>query len=138
MANFTTEAEVREKFQLTDTTLVPSSLVTSSIDDAHTEVLRHLDPQYDTGSPEDALVLGETLLAGSHLMQSLASKEAFTQKHVTVGGSRLEPGKRFEALTSASSTARDQAWQALEPYLSERSSRQVAEVTETTPVLGEE
>ena len=27
MANFTTESEVREKFQLTDTTLVPAALV---------------------------------------------------------------------------------------------------------------
>lgn len=138
MAIFTTESEVREKFQLTDATRVPASLVTGSIDDAHTEILRFLNPIYDTGSPEDALILGETLMAGAHLLQSLASQDAFTQVQVTVGGNRLEPGRRFDALTSMAATAREQGWELLGPYLLEQPARQVADATTTIPVLGEE
>lgn len=136
MANFTTESEVRLKFQLDDTTLVPSSLVTQSIDDAHEELLRFLDPQYDTGDPDDPLILGETLLAGAHLFRSLASKEAFEQKRTTVGGQRIEEGARFTALTAVASLTEDQGWYVLAPYLASRPARSVAAVTASTPVLG--
>ena len=56
MPVFTTETNVREKFQLADTTLVPAALVTRNIDDAHTILLRFLDPAFDVPLPEDALV----------------------------------------------------------------------------------
>ncbi len=138
MANFTSESEVRQKFQLNDTTLVPSSLVTASIDDAHTELLRFLDPEYDTGSPEDGLVMGETFLAGAHLFRTLASKEGFEQKHLMIGGHRIEEGERFTALMTLASVTDEQAWYVLEPYLLDWPGRSVADATDSTPVLGEE
>jgi hypothetical protein len=138
MANFTTEALVREKFQLNDTTLVPSALVTKSIDDAHTELLRYLDPNANTSPPDAALVIGETLLAGAHLFRALASKDAFEQRWATVGGQHLEPGSRFSALLATAAAAAEQSWQVLEPYLAARPGRSLAGVTDTYPLLGEE
>ena len=138
MANFTTESEVREKFQLSDTTLVPASLVNASIDDAHTELLRYLDPAYDVPSPDNAVVMGETLLAGTHLYRSLASKEAFDQRRVTVGAQRIEDGERFRSLMTIASMAADQAWLLLEPYLLDNAPRTVLDANASTLVLGEE
>ena len=138
MANFATEQDVRDKFQLTDTTLVPAALVDGSIDDAHVEVLRRLDPVYDVPSPEEGVVLGETLLAGAHLVRTLASRSAFESKHLSVGGRRIQPGNRVEALTGIGESAELRAWEVLEPFLLPRAGRTVAEVTTTTPVLGEE
>ncbi len=138
MANFTTESVVRTKFQVEDSTLVPSSLVTASIDDAHDELMRFLDPEVDTGNPEDGLVLGETLLAGAHLFRSLASKDAFDQKHVSIGGQDIAEGDRFAALTETADKAETQAWAMLEPYLAAAPTRTPADTTESTEVLGEE
>jgi len=138
MANFTTESEVRMKFQLINTTQVPSDLVAAGIDDAHTELLRFLDPDVDTGSPEDALILGETLLAGAHVLRSLASSDAVQQKHLVVGGQRIEEGNRFQSLMAMAEQASRLAWEALEPYLLAGPPRYVGAVTDTTPVLGED
>lgn len=138
MANFATESDVRLKFQLEDTTLVPSALVTESIDHAHAVILGRLDPQYDVQPPDTDLALGETLLSGSRLLQSLASKEAFDQKDVTIGGQRIASGKRFATLMAMASTAEAEAWRMLAPFLVDCPARTVIEVNETTPVLGEE
>ncbi len=138
MANFTTEQAVRDAFQLTDTTLVPATLVEQSIDDAHTEILRRLDAAYDVPSPAAALVLGETLLAGARLLRSLAAKSANEMKDLSIGGKRVESGKRFEALHDAADSAEQEAWKHLEPYMLARSPRSVLIVTDSTPVLGEE
>jgi hypothetical protein len=138
MSSFATEADVRLKFQLNDTTLAPSALITGSIEGAHAEILRFLDPAFNVLSPETALVMGETLLAGAHLFRSLASKDAFDQKQITVGGHRIDAGKRFSALMTLASLAEQNAWYTLEPYLLERPSRAFAEATDTTAVLGEE
>ena len=138
MAGFTTEADVRLKFQLADTTLVPATLVTSAIDDAHEEVLRYLDSSVDTVSPDEGLVLGETLLAGAHVYRSLAAKDAFEQKYVSIGGQRLEGGERIAALTVIADLSEVQAWYMLEPYLEALPPRKCAGVTATEPVLGDE
>ncbi|MCH7960022.1 MAG: hypothetical protein IID08_07825 [Candidatus Hydrogenedentes bacterium] len=138
MANFSTEADVRETFQLTDTVLVPSALVVRSIDDAHSEILRFLDPQYDVSPAAAGVILGETLLAGAHLLRSLASKDAFSQKHLAVGGVRVQAGNRFQVLTKLASDNEGRAWEALEPFLLVRPSRKLAEVTDSVPVVGEE
>ena len=138
MSSFAVEADVRLKFQLNDTTLVPSALITASIDSAHAEVLRFLDPTFNTASPAVELVHGETLLAGSYLLRSLASKDAFEQKQLAVGTQRIDAGKRFGALTAMASLAEQNAWYVLEPYLADRPSEGPAKVTDTTPVLGEE
>jgi hypothetical protein len=137
MAAFSTESDVRLKFQLEDTTLVPSDLVTQSIDDAHEVVLRHLHDDVDTGSPAAALILGETLLSGALLLHSLSSNDAFVQKNVSVGGNRIAEGGRFDALRSAAATAEDQAWYLLQPYLADEPERFLLGVTDTRPVLGE-
>ena len=138
MAVFTTESAVRDKFQLTDTTLVPSALVTGSIDDAHKIVLRFLDPVFDVQSPDAEVVLGETLLSGAHLLRSLSSSEAFTQKRLTIGGQRIDVARRFEALNDAADSAEEQAWHVLEPFVLARPASKVADVTDTTPIVEED
>src|SRR6185436_10814442 len=117
MAGFTTEARVREKFQITDTTLVPASLVTRNIDDAHLILLRFLDPIYDQPTPADTVILGETLLAGAYLMRSLASAAAFAGRKITIGGQRVEPSGKRESLNAQADAAEAEAWRTLEKYL---------------------
>lgn len=138
MAVFSSESAVREKFQLSDTVLVPSTLITVSIDDAHLEVLRALDPQFDVPTPDDEVVLGETFLAGSHVLRSLSSKHAFEQKDIVVGGKRISGGRRFEALQEAAEDAATRAWETLEPFILPVTARKVADVTDTTPVWDKE
>ena len=138
MANFATEDDVRLKFQLNDSTLVPSALVSASIDDAHAELLRVLDARFVSGSTDASLVMGEVMLAGAHLFRSLASKDAFEQRQVVIGSHRIDAGKRFGALTAMACLAEQNAWYLLEPYLVDRPSRAVLAATDTTAVLGEE
>ena len=138
MASFATEDDVRMKFQLGDTTLVPSALVTASIDDAHAELLRALDPAHISDSPEDALVMGEVMLAGAHLLRSLASKDAFDQKQLVIGNQRIDAGKRFGALMTMASLAEQNAWYLVEVYLVDRPSQAPLSATDTVAVLGEE
>lgn len=138
MASFTSESEVRLKFQLTDSVLVPQDLIVAAIDDAHRNVLRELDPDVDAQNPEPGLVSGETLLAGAYLYRSLATHDAFAQKHVAIGGQRIEDGDRFRALTGAAALTEKQAWYVLEPYLREAPARIPADATGSIPVLGED
>lgn len=138
MASFASEPDVRLRFQLSDTTLVTSDLVTGSIEDAHVEVLRFLDPVFDVSPAADGVVLGETLLAGAFLFRSLASKDAFEQKDLSLGGHRIQAGKRFGSLSAAASIAEEEAWRVLEPFLSARPPRSPLDVSDTSAVLGEE
>ncbi len=137
MAGFTTEALVREKFQLTDTTLVPVSLVNRNIDDAHLIFLRFLDPIFDLPSPAAPIVLGETLLAGAYLLRSIASGAAFARRKVTVGGQRVEPSGKTEALNTQADVAEEEAWRTMERYLVVIPTDKLAAATDTRPVLGE-
>lgn len=137
MATFTTEAAVRLKFQIEDAVLVSSELIVAGIDDAHVELLRFLRPEYDTGSPEDALVLGETLLAGARVLRSLASKQAFEQKAIKIGGQHLQEGSRFAALMAFAASTEAEAWRLLEPFLKDQPARAVGDATDSTSVLGE-
>ena len=138
MAGFTTEADVREKFQLTDTTLVPVSLVNRNVNDAHLILLRFLDPIYDLPTPPDAVLLGETLLAGAYLLRSLASGAAFARRKVTMGGQRVEPSGRREALNAQADEAEAEGWRSMEPYLVVIPTDKLAAATDTQSVLGEE
>ena len=90
MPSFTTESMVRLRFQLQDTASVPADLVEAAIDDAHAELLARLGPAYAEPPWPQALVLGETLLAGANVYRALAAKDAHDQKHVVVGGQRVE------------------------------------------------
>jgi len=136
MSAFTTEAAVRLKFQLTDETAVPTSLVTSAIEDAHAELLRFLAPAYDVTVPEAGVASGETLLAGAHVFRALCGKDALERKRATVGGQRLETDGRFSALMSMASLAEEQAWYTLEPYLARRPALTGAATTDSRPVFG--
>lgn len=138
MPNFADEAGVRAKFQLTDAQSVAPALVEQSIEDAHLELLRRLDPRHDTAPPATELVLGETLLAGAHLLRSLASKDAFDRKHVVIGGKRIEGGGRFDDVLVAAANAEDYAWDVLAPFLLPRAPVQVLAATDSAPVIGEE
>ncbi len=137
MAGFTTEALVREKFQLNDTTLVPVSLVNRNIDDAHLILLRFLDPIFDLPTPAAAVVLGETLLAGAYLMRSLAPGSAFARRKVTVGGQRVEPSGKAEAMHAEADVAEAEAWHVLEPYLRIIPTDKLATTTDSQSILGE-
>jgi hypothetical protein len=136
MPAFTSEANVRTTFQLTDTVGAPSSLLTAAIDDAHVEILRRLDPGVDTQTPEKGLVMGETLLSGAHVFRSLAAKDAFGQRTTTIGGQRVEAGQRMDALMAAARLAEESAWYMLGPYLAALPVSSHSAVTDTEPVLG--
>jgi hypothetical protein len=138
MANLATETGVRTKFQLTDTERVPTSLITASIDDAHTELLRFLDPECDLETPASALIMGETLLAGANVFRALAGRDAFDQKQAAIGGQRIDAGKRFTALNAIADFAERQAWYLLEPYVLAVPARVLAAGTDTVAVLGGE
>ena len=136
MPAFTTEAAVRLKFQIEDTA-VSAALVEQSIADAHTEVLARLDPATDTENPDDALVLGETLLAGAHLLAALASCDAFTARPIALGGQRVEAGQRFASLLAIAAKARREAWRTLAPYLAAHPPTLAGTATESTAILGD-
>lgn len=137
MAVFTTEDAVRLKFQMNDAAWTPTPLVLASIAEAHEAILRRLDPEVSLGAPAEGLVLGETLLAGSCLLRSMASKDAALQKEVTVGGQRVETAKRFASLMALSVKTEELAWAALGPYLRDIPGSCPGSVTGTGTVLGE-
>jgi hypothetical protein len=139
MANFTDEARVRLKTQLTDTAKVPQELVTRSIDDAHAEILTRLDPVYDTEPPDENLVRGETLLAGAYLLRSLSSGAAFDIKGLRILDESIsETGKHRALMTLAAGFERD-AWEILSDFLlaQEGGADFQAGVTESEEILGE-
>ncbi|HNV20319.1 MAG TPA: hypothetical protein PKM22_01640 [Candidatus Hydrogenedentes bacterium] len=136
MPSFTTESMVRLRFQLQDTASVPADLVEAAIDDAHAELLARLGPAYADPPWPQALVLGETLLAGANVYRALAAKDAHDQKHVVVGGQRVEGGQRFGALTAVARTTRAAAWRLLAPFLRDHPPHAPAAITDSIPVLG--
>ena len=137
MATFTDEAAVRLRFQLTDTVLVPSDLIGQTVMDAHDAITARLRPEFLTNPPA-GVILGETLLAGAHVLLTLASRDAFEQKQMTIGGQRIEPGKRFDALLALAERAERQGWDVMASYLMPIPWGSVATVTDAMPVLGEE
>lgn len=137
MAGFTTEALVREKFQLTDTAQVPVSLVNRNVDDAHLILLRFLDPIFDLPEPAAAVVLGETWLAGAYLLRSLASGAAVRKRKVSVGGQKVEPSGKAEALLAQADAAEAEAWRTLEPYLVVIPTDRLAAASDSQPLLGD-
>lgn len=137
MATFTNETRVREKLQLADTETVSSTLVLRSIDDAHEKILPILDSTVDPQSPEEALIMAETLLAGAELMRSLAAKGAHDLRNLRIGGQQIDEEQRFRALMVMSRELEKDGWRLLEPYVKPRPSRSIAKVTNTIPVLGE-
>ena len=138
MSAFAAEAAVRLKFQILDTNTVPSALIEGSITDAHTELLRHLDPAYNMPVAPAGLVLGEVLLAGAHVFRALGAREALGQRKTSIGGQVIDAEKRFSSLLAYADRVEDQAWEVLAPYLTPVVGAGVIKVTESTPVLGEE
>lgn len=138
MPAFTNESEVRARYDLNDATLVPAALIETAIADAHEELLRYLNPAFDVEEPEAVIVIGETLLAGAHLFRTLAAKQAFAGKRLTVGGQRIEEGTRFDTLMAVAASSEAQAWYILEPCLIAVPPRTAARATDTIPVLGED
>lgn len=138
MATFAVEADVRLKFQLDDTTLVPSGLIQACLEDAHRDVLRYLEPAFNIIPPDEGLAAGEAVLAGAYLFRSLAAKDAFGQKQIVIGGQRIDAGQRFDALMTMASATEAKAWSLLDQYLSVCPSQTLAAATDSVPVLGEE
>ena len=137
MANFASESDVRLRFQLNDTVLVGADLIGACMADAHAEIERFLDPEVDVDPPEQGLVTGETLLTGAYLYRALAAKDAFQQRHVSIGGQTVSEGERFRALMAVAALTEKQAWFLLEPYLTAQPVRMAIECTDSTPVIGE-
>ena len=134
---FTTENDVRTTFQLTSTTLVPSALIQARINDAHAEMMHYLDPAFVSGPAPRDLIEGETLLAGARVLESLAAKDAFDQRQVTVGGERIDAGERFASLRAIAIAAEKKAWTVLGPFVLACPVRPAACTTASVPVLGE-
>ena len=138
MANFTNEANVRLKTQLTDTVRVPAALVESSIDDAHEAVLRRLDPVYDVEPADAGLVRGETLLAGAYLLRSVSSGASFSARDLRLGDRYIEEGGRPAAIARMAGTFETEAWDVLSPFLVEIGDGFNADATESQEILGEQ
>jgi len=140
MANYTDETTVRTKTQLTDTAKVSSTLVTQSIDDAHDEILKRIDPAFDVSPPDDNLKRGETLLAGAFLLRSLSSGEAFDIKDLRLKGQGLGETRKWKALGELADQFEKKAWEILGPFLLERTGGETFQsgVTDSMEVLGEE
>lgn len=137
MASFATEEDVRLRFQLNDETVAPPALIAACIASAHDEILPRLDPLFSVEPPQNALAVGETLLAGAHVFRALAGKDAADQRHLTIGGQRLEAGGRFDALMETAALTEKKAWYVLEPFMKRHDAVVLAEATATVPVLGE-
>jgi len=138
MANFTNETNVRLKTQLTDTARVPTTLVESSIDDAHETLLRRLDPVYDVEPADDGLVRGETLLSGAYLLRSVSSGASFSARDLRLGDRYIEEGGRPAALARMADTFESEAWDVLSPFLLEVSDGFNADATEPHEIFGEQ
>ena len=117
MDPFTDETRVREAFFLTDSNLVDTAVVDAAIAAAHAELEPLLDPEVDTESPPELLVSGETQLAGAYVLRALATADAVRQKHVAIGGQRIEAGRRFGALRELAADAERCAWALVAPSL---------------------
>lgn len=142
MDAFTTEARVRAKFALHDASRLPAETIEVAIADAHTEIQRVIDPAVDLAGPlvEDlppGLVLGETLLAGARLLETLAAAEAFDQQRVSLGSRRIEESSRHRDLLAAAAVAENRALRALEAYVVRTPVRGAATTTDTQPTVGE-
>jgi len=133
---FTTETQVRLKTQIDGDSLATPELVDDCIAEAHTLVLARLAPETPTGPPPALLVLGETLLAAALLLRALASRDAVLQKQITLGGQRIDAGKRFAALQALAFKNEARAWRTLAPFLKPRPPASPLALTQTKPVLG--
>jgi hypothetical protein len=138
MATYTDETKVRNKTQLTESAKVGPEVVTLSIEDAHDEILRVLNMEYDTEPPDDTLARGETLLAGSFLLRSLASGAAFAKVHLRIGDKIVGDTEKYAALMKMAAEFEREAWEVLAPFLNPQPRGCFgAEATDTQPVLGD-
>jgi len=139
MANFTDETRVRLKTQLMDTATVSSELVTRSIDDAHAEILKRLDPAYDVTPPDENLVRGETLLAGAYLLRSLASGAAFHIRGLRILDETVSETGKHKALMALGDRFEKEGWEILGEFLLPREggAHFQSGVTESGEILGE-
>ncbi|MCC6144866.1 MAG: hypothetical protein IT368_13755 [Candidatus Hydrogenedentes bacterium] len=134
---FTDETTLRTRFQIPDESTASTALINASIEDAHTHLLRFLDPQYDLPEPDPQLVFGETLLAGAYVLRTLAAGDAAAQQDITIAGQRISPGNRFAALMTLAEKAEVNAWPILAPFLLPKPGIPLAMTTDTIPILGD-
>jgi hypothetical protein len=136
MATVASESDVRARAQAEDTAAVSTTLVETCMEDAHTLLLAQLRADAFDAPVEDAVVLGESLLACSLLLRSLASRAALERRSVKVGGQSLERGRAFDELLRSAADFEARAWEALAPYVSAEPQQDAAQPTPTVPVLG--
>ena len=132
---YATESDIRIRFQIYDTVMVPSDLVTTCLDEAHRELLRFLDPVYDETPTEAPIITGEVLLAGARVFRAVAAKDAMERQDLQIGSHRIRPSGRADALAAIAVIAEKDAWYLLEPYLLATPAHMMATVTHSTPIF---
>lgn len=137
MAAYTDAAQVRLRFLMTDEVAVPGELIAARIDDAHAVVLAEIDPAFAAmDPPPEALMVGETLLAGARVLRSLAMRAAQRQGTQRLGTQTDDTRTRMQALFDAARLAEKEGWLVLAPYLVPRGRVRPLRAAATTPVLG--
>lgn len=129
MEPFTSEEDVRARFDWTDVARVSSALIERAITDAHTVVMQLLDSNTPLEPVPEGLKLGETMLAGACVLGALAARDAVEQRQAAIGGQRIEEGNRFEHLRKAAIDAEASAWECVAPYLRAPIGRAIIETT---------
>jgi hypothetical protein len=135
---FTTEEHVRERFLPEGDAQATTNQIACAIDAAHLQIAPALRPDAPLDPPSEAIVLGETLLAGARLFEALAAHDAYDQRRLKVGHAEVREGERFRSLMAAAADAESRAWEVLAPFMAAKEQRVPAAATDSQPVLGEE
>lgn len=106
---FTDEAAVRTHTGWENTDLVPSTLITQRLADAHQALLADLDPVY-ASSNDSLLKLAETELAAAYLMRSLANEAGFEDRDLRTANLTLRSGGRPQTLLGLAMAEEQAAW----------------------------
>ena len=136
MGILATESEVRLRTQTEDVNETSTALIDVAIEDANVVASSQLRPEAYAEPVDDAVVLGETLLACGLVLRSLASRAAVRQNRVRVGGQSAERGRSFGELMRAAAAFEAEAWEVLAPYTAVVPGESARAASESAPVLG--
>ena len=137
MPTFAAEADVRLKFQLSETAAA-AELIADCLLQAHLCVVARLDPAIDTEVEAERLRDGEALLAGALVLRALAAGQAADRRNVSLAGQRLDTGARGPALCEAAASAEYRGWERLAPVLNTPPAPLPALTTDPMPLTGED
>ncbi len=115
---FTNESTVRAHTQLLDDEKFPKELIVGRINDAHSIILRDLNPIY-ANSNDQLLILAETELTAAFILRSLAAKSAVDTRQVRLPDVYYRESGKTINLIEASDKEEQSAWAHLAPFLKE-------------------